>query len=171
MAAPPIGPPRSSSATLLGGLFGGILGTSGMILVGLGAESTTGLSFNRLLPELELGFGGPIAGAGVLGSSFTLPIHYLHGIVLGLLFAGIWLLGERWALLPPIPVWASGMVFGAVVSAFVLGLLAGTVGDLLTPGVAGLVFLLHLTFGGLTGAAVQQFRRGSPPRAGWAPPA
>jgi hypothetical protein len=146
--------PRSA-ATLLGGLLGGILGTSGMILVGVAAEAAAGLSLTRWLPQLELGFGGPLAGAGILGTDFSLPAHYVHGTVLGLVFAGLLLFGERVRIAPRIPPWESGLAFGAVVAGIVLLLLRATVSIALTPGLVGLVLLLHLTFGALAGILVQ----------------
>jgi len=156
VAAPPREPLTRRPRTLLGGLLGGTLGTSGMILLGIGAESGAGLPLGRLLPELEIGFGGPLAGAGALGAGFSLPVHYLHGLVLGLLFAGILLVGERFKVAPRIPIWSSGLIFGAVVAVVVLGLLAVTSGSSLDPGAIGLVCLLHLAFGGLSGAVVQR---------------
>jgi hypothetical protein len=144
--------------TLLGGVLGGIFGTSGMVLLGITLEWGAGLPLDRLLPELELGFGGPLAGAGVLGPGFSLPVHYLHGAVLGLLFAGLILLGEHLEVAPRIPLWGSGLIFGAVVSGVVLLLLDLTAGGALTPGLLGLVCLLHLTFGGLAGLVLPRVR-------------
>lgn len=139
-----------------------------MILVGIAAEWGAGIPLHRLIPQLELGFGGPLAGAGFLGSNFSLPVHYLHGLILGLLLAGILWVGERWRLAPQGPVWTSGLIFGAVVSVVVLGLLAGTSNTPLSPGLIGLVVLLHLTFGGLAGALIQRVRQepGLAPAAG-----
>jgi hypothetical protein len=129
-----------------------------MILVGLAAEAGAKVPLDRLVPTLELGFGGPLAGAGVLGPAFSLPIHYLHGVALGLLFVGIILLGERLGVAPPIPLWSSGMVFGGIVAGVVLFLLVETSTLTLTPGLVGLVCLLHVTFGGLAGFALQRCR-------------
>ncbi|MGA7862134.1 MAG: hypothetical protein WCB19_09830 [Thermoplasmata archaeon] len=134
-----------------------------MILLGIVAEGGAGVSLSRLVPELELGFGGPLAGAGVLGPDFSLPVHYLHGVVLGLLFAGIILLGEHFRVAPRVPLWSSGLVFGAVVSGIVLVLLAVTTSVALSPGLIGLVSLLHLTFGGLAGSLLPRVRAGSIP--------
>jgi hypothetical protein len=129
-----------------------------MILVGVAAELSVGLPLRRVLPELELGFGGPVAGAGVLGPSFALPVHYLHGAVLGLLFVGIILLGERYQLTPQLSLPVSGLVFGAAVSVAVLLLLWWTSPGPLSLGLIGLVCLLHLTFGGLAGTALEYVR-------------
>jgi hypothetical protein len=158
VAAPPRGSLTRRNRAILGGVLAGILGTSGMILVGIAAEAGFRLPLSRLLPELELGFGGPLAGAGILGSSFSLPVHYLHGIVLGLLFAGIIGLGEQLRVAPRIPLWCSGLLFGAVVAGVVLVLLRATSSAALTIGLTGLVVLIHLTFGGLAGILLQQVR-------------
>ncbi|MCI4351947.1 MAG: hypothetical protein L3K14_00965 [Thermoplasmata archaeon] len=170
MAAPLKKPPTPRSPILVGGLLGGILGTSGMILVGIVAEWGAGVPLSRLTPELELGFGGPFAGAGVLGSGLSLPVHYLHGMLLGLVFAWVVWLGERLGLAPRIPLSASGLLFGGIVSTFVVALLAATAGGPLSPGVVGLVGLLHLTFGGLTGATLERVRGGHLPDTGNGPP-
>jgi hypothetical protein len=151
-------PPPGSVRTLCAGLLGGILGTSGMILVGFAAEGAARLPLGRILPELQLGFGGPLAGAGILGPDFSLPVHYLHGVALGLLFAGIVLAAEYGQMAPRIPLWASGLIFGAVVAAVVMALVWATSTEALSVGVGGLIVLLHLTFGGLTGALVQRVR-------------
>lgn len=164
MDALPRAPLTRRGRTLLGGLLGGILGTSGMVLVGIAAEWGAGIPLDRLAPELELGFGGPLAGAGVLGSDFSLPVHYLHGLILGLLLAGILLLGGQFGVAPRIPGWASGLTFGAVVSGIVLVLLMVTSNTALSAGLIGLVFLLHLTFGGSAGALIQRVRDGPLPR-------
>jgi hypothetical protein len=157
-----VAPPRETltprNRTFLGGVLAGFLGTSGMILVGVGAEAGSGLPFSQFLPELELGFGGPWAGVGSLGSGFALPVHYLHGVILGLLFAGIIVLGERLRVAPEIPLWSSGLIFGAVVSGIVLVLLRATSNAQLIPGLVGLVVLMHLTFGGLAGILFQRIR-------------
>jgi hypothetical protein len=145
---------------LLGGLLGGILGTSGMIFVGIAAEAVAGIPARRLLSELELGFGGPLAGAGILGSDFSLPVHYLHGAVLGLLFVGILWVGERLRVAPRIPYWSSGLIFGAVVAGVVLILVEAATGIELDPALIGLVVLLHLTFGGLAGVTLSWVRAG-----------
>jgi hypothetical protein len=156
--APPREPLTPRNRALLGGVLAGILGTSGMILVGIATEAGFRLPLSRLLPELELGFGGPLAGAGILGPGLSLPVHYLHGIVLGVLFAGVIGLAEHLGLAPRIPLWSSGLLFGAVVSAIVLVLLQTTSNAALTPGVTGLVVLMHLTFGGLAGTLLQNVR-------------
>jgi hypothetical protein len=162
VAAPQREPLSRRSRTLLGGALGGILGTSGIILLGLGIEGAFGFGLDRLIPELELGFGGPLAGAGVLGPDFSVPIHYLHGAILGLVLAGLLLLDDRLRWADRIPVWADGLIFGAVVASVVLVLLDATSGSALTPGLAGLVILLHVTFGGLAGAVVQRVRETVP---------
>jgi hypothetical protein len=154
--------PLRSVRTLCAGLLGGILGTSGMILVGVAAEAGARLPLAQILPELELGFGGPLAGAGALGPDYSLPVHYLHGAVLGFLFAGIVLAAEHVHMAPRIPGWASGLIFGAVVAAVVIGLVWVTSAGALGLGVVGLIVLLHLTFGGLTGALVQRVRVPAP---------
>jgi hypothetical protein len=155
-------PPRESltrrNQVLLGGGLAGILGTSGMILVGIAAEVGFGLPLSRLLPELELGFGGPLAGAGILGRGFSLPVHYLHGTILGLLFAGIIWGSEHLRVAPRTPMWSSGLIFGAVVSGVVLVLLLVTSNATVTPGLTGLVVLMHLTFGGLVGILFHRVR-------------
>lgn len=159
MGAPPRNPLTGrAQTTLYGGLLGGLLGTSGMIFIGVAAERGAGLPLPRLLPELELGFGGPAAGAGVLGADFSLPIHYLHGAVLGILFAGLLLLSDHLGMAPRVPLWSIGLIFGAVVSGFVLALLKVTSAGVLDPGLIGLVCLLHLTFGGSAGAVIQRVR-------------
>jgi hypothetical protein len=151
--------PLSRNAwTFLGGLLGGIIGTSGMFLIGVAAERLATVPLDRTLPQLELGFGGPVAGAGVLGPDLSLPVHYLHGAVLGLLLAGILLLGERWRVAPHIPLWADGLIFGTAVSGFVVLLLDATVPEKLSPELVGLVVLLHVTFGGLAGGVLQRVR-------------
>lgn len=145
---------------LLGGGLGGLLGTSAMVLVGLGVEAGAGLPTVRLLPELELAFGGPVAGAGALGATFALPVHYAHGLALGLLFVGILALGDRWSIRPRLPLWAQGLIYGGAVSGVAIALLATTDGGLPNPDLAGLVCLLHGTFGVLLGAIVTRLTPG-----------
>lgn len=169
MAAQPSVPPTRRFRTLLGGMLGGILGTSGMIGLGLAVEAAAGLPLHELIPELELGFGGPVAGAGVLGPEFALPVHYLHGVLLGLVLAGFLLLDDRLEWARQVPVWASGLLFGGVVSAVVFVILAATHGGAPTPGLAGLVVFLHFAFGGLAGLAIHRVRDGILPRRGDAP--
>lgn len=165
MAARPGKPLTGSARTLVGGILGGILGTSGMILGGIALERAAGLALPQLLPDLELGFGGPLAGAGILGPDFSLPVHYIHGVLLGMLFAGIVLVAERFQVAPRIPLWSGGLLFGAVVAAVVLALLQRTSNGTLGPGIIGLVVLLHLTFGGLAGLLISSVRIPFPPAA------
>jgi hypothetical protein len=159
--AQPRGPLTDRTRVLRGGLLGGIFGTSGMIFVGIAAEWVAGVPLRGLLSELELGFGGPLAGAGILGPDFSLPVHYLHGAVLGLLFVGILWVGERLGVAPSIPYWSSGLIFGTVVAGIVLVLLEASTGTDLRPALIGLVVLLHLTFGGLAGVTLSWVPAGS----------
>jgi hypothetical protein len=159
--AQPREPLTDRTRLLLGGLLGGILGTSGMIFVGIAAEWAAGVPVRGLLPELELGFVGPLAGAGILGPDFSLAVHYLHGAVLGLLFVGILAVGERLRVAPRIPYGASGLIFGAAVAGIVLVLLEATTRTDLGPALIGLVVLLHLTFGGVAGGTLSRVRAAS----------
>lgn len=158
MAAPLRVAHPDRTVLLLGGVLGGILGTSGMILVGLAAERAAGVPPVRWVADLELGFGGPWAGAGTYGPVVALPVHYLHGLILGLVFVGLLAAGERLGWAPALPPAANGLIFGVVLSGFVGVLLWATTPGPATPGLVALVLLMHLTFGGAAGAVVGQLR-------------
>lgn len=138
----------------------GILGTPGRIFTGIGAERAAGVRLHRILPVLELGLGGPWAGAGVLEPDLSLPVYYRHGAVSGLSLAGMPLVGERFRVAPRLPFWTGEPVFGAVVAGITLALLdpATGVGD--RPALVGFVVLLPVTFAGWTDRTFSRLRGG-----------
>ena len=142
-----------------GGVLGGILGTSGMVIGGVTAEVASGVRPADLLGTLEIGFGGALAGAGALGPSWGLPVHYLHGIVLGLLLAALIRLGARFELTRGLSPSYAGPMFGLVLSPFVTGFLVWTDPGVLTLDEAVFIVVLHVVFGALAGLALDWTRR------------
>lgn len=138
----------------------GILGTSGRIFTGIGAEGAAGVPLHRILPEWELGLGGSWAGAGVLEPDLSLPGYYRHGAVSGLSLAGMPLVGERFRVAPRFPFWTGGPIFGAVAAGITLALLdpATGVGD--CPALIGFVVLLPVTSAGWTDRTFSRLRGG-----------
>lgn len=159
MDAPPIRfPTRDPRATLVAGLLGGVLGTSVMIVLGVVSEWASGVPPRQLGMILELGFGGPLSTLGSFGPATVLPLHYVHGALLGLLLGVLIMATSRTRFADRLPDWVTGLAFGAVISPVVLALLVASVTLVLTPGLVGLVFLLHLGFGATVGGVVQGLR-------------